>query len=94
MIVVWVIYELGRNPKILGKLRDEIHAAYVDIAVTVLLAPNLMYATRLGDDVNALPTEAQLRGMKYLQNIIKEAMRMYHPCKFQFHPRAYVCTAR
>ncbi|OJJ30107.1 hypothetical protein ASPWEDRAFT_54808 [Aspergillus wentii DTO 134E9] len=60
MIVVWVIYELGRRPEIVDKLREEIIAA-------------------IGDDVNTLPTDAQLRSIKYLQNIIKEAMRMYHP---------------
>ncbi|EAU31341.1 predicted protein [Aspergillus terreus NIH2624] len=60
MIVVWVIYELGRRPEIVDKLREEIIAT-------------------IGDDINTLPTDAQLRSMKYLQNIIKEAMRMYHP---------------
>ncbi|KAI9923755.1 hypothetical protein MW887_008382 [Aspergillus wentii] len=63
MIVVWVIYELGRRPEIVDKLREEIIAA-------------------IGDDVNTLPTDAQLRSIKYLQNIIKEAMRMYHPFGF------------
>ncbi|GES61706.1 cytochrome P450 [Aspergillus terreus] len=63
MIVVWVIYELGRRPEIVDKLREEIIAT-------------------IGDDINTLPTDAQLRSMKYLQNIIKEAMRMYHPFGF------------
>lgn len=29
MIVVWVIYELGRRPEIVDKLREEIIATYV-----------------------------------------------------------------
>lgn len=32
------------------------------------------------------PTVAQIQGMKYLQNVTREAMRLYHPGKSETRP--------
>ncbi|KUI54094.1 Cytochrome P450 52A13 [Cytospora mali] len=52
----WTIYELGRHPEVVRKLRDEILSV-------------------VGPD--KAPTYADLKGMKYLQNVINETLRLY-----------------
>ncbi|KAL1878643.1 hypothetical protein Daus18300_001918 [Diaporthe australafricana] len=52
----WTIYELGRHPEIVAKLRAEILSA---------VGPQ------------RTPTYADLKGMKYLQNVMNETLRLY-----------------
>ena len=52
----WTIYELGRNPEVVKKLREEILAT-------------------VGQ--NRPPTYTELKGMKYLQNVMNETLRLY-----------------
>lgn len=52
----WTIYELGRHPDVVARLRAEILAT-------------------IGE--HRTPTYADLKGMKYLQNVMNEALRLY-----------------
>lgn len=52
----WTIYELGRNPTAVSRLRQEI----LDVVGT-----------------DRTPTYADLKGMKYLQNVMNETLRLY-----------------
>ncbi|KAH9994168.1 cytochrome P450 52A11 [Xylariaceae sp. FL0662B] len=57
----WTLYELGRHPEVLRKLRQE-------IVETVGL--------------DRTPTYADLKSMKYLQNVINETLRLYPAVPF------------
>lgn len=57
----WTIYELGRHPDAVKKLRDEI------ISVVGL---------------ERTPTYADLKNMKYLQNVMNETLRLYPSVPF------------
>lgn len=57
----WTIYELGRHPDAVKKLRDEI------ISVVGL---------------ERTPTYADLKSMKYLQNVMNETLRLYPSVPF------------
>lgn len=52
----WTIYELGRHPEVVARLRAEILAT---------VGPH------------RTPTYADLKGMKYLQNVMNETLRLY-----------------
>ncbi|ROV99932.1 hypothetical protein VMCG_06186 [Cytospora schulzeri] len=52
----WTLYELGRNPGVVRRLRDEILSV-------------------VGPD--RTPSYADLKGMKYLQNVLNETFRLY-----------------
>ncbi|KAG6363310.1 hypothetical protein INS49_008407 [Diaporthe citri] len=52
----WTIYELGRHPEVVARLRAEILST---------VGPN------------RTPTYADLKGMKYLQNVMNEILRLY-----------------
>ena len=57
----WAIYELGRHPEAVARLRREI----LDV---------------VGED--RTPTYADLKGMKYLQNVVNETLRLYPAVPF------------
>lgn len=52
----WTIYELGRHPEVVARLRAEIMST---------VGPH------------RTPTYADLKGMKYLQNVMNETLRLY-----------------
>jgi cytochrome P450 len=52
----WTIYELGRHPEVVARLRAEILST---------VGPH------------RTPTYADLKGMKYLQNVMNETLRLY-----------------
>lgn len=52
----WTIYELGRHPEVVKRLREEILSV-------------------VGPD--RTPTYADLKGMRYLQNVMNETLRLY-----------------
>lgn len=57
----WAIYELGRHPDVVARLRAEILRV-------------------VGPD--RTPTYADLKGMKYLQNVLNETLRLYPSVPF------------
>lgn len=57
----WAIYELGRHPEVVQKLRAEILSV-------------------VGPD--RTPTYADLKGMRYLQNVMNETLRLYPSVPF------------
>lgn len=57
----WIIYELGRHPEVVARLREEILSTV---------------------GAERPPTYADLKGMKYLQNIMNEALRLYPSVPF------------
>ena len=57
----WTIYELGRHPEAVRKLRDEITSVV---------------------GLERTPTYADLKSMKYLQNVMNETLRLYPSVPF------------
>lgn len=57
----WTLYELGRHPEVVARLRDEILSA-------------------VGPD--RTPTYADLKGMRYLQSVMNETLRLYPSVPF------------
>lgn len=67
----WTIYELGRHPEVVAKLRAEIMET-------------------VGDE--RTPTYADLKGMKYLQNVMNETLRLYPVVPFNVRMALKDCT--